>query len=277
VLGLDWLLTSGYNAALGLEAISGPDALQNPAMLQLAEILGITRVWDWRLVTWRADFAKAHRALDMLNVRYFLDTPASPEGPLPGVKHLGTFDLDVLESETAWPRAFFTDAVGSYANDHELRALVEGGDGRPFAAMTPEQRAQLPFAGKDLSARVVNRARNYRLTNNTTSFEIDAPTAGLAVLMEANMPGDIQVYVDGQPATCMTVDHAFRGVLIEKPGRHVVRFGYWPTVLGSALWLGALGLVCLCLTAWMLCRSPRRVRGTVPAEEGVRECMPISP
>ncbi len=272
VLGLDWEMTPGFNTALGLETISGPDALLDPAMLELTAALGIPRIYDWRLAVSARGFEKLHRSLDFLNVRYLLQEPGQPA--LPGTRSVGTFDMNVSESETAWPRAFFTDAVTAYADLGEFNRLVQQGDGRPFAAMPPDLRAHLSLPEKDFAQRIVAKAGNYRLTNNTTSFEIDAPSAGLATLMEANAPGEIQAFVDGQPVPCLTVDHVFRGVLIEKPGQHVVKFAYWPRALGPALWIAGVGLAALAASGWLMFRRLAIVPvvGTLPADASVREC-----
>jgi hypothetical protein len=247
----------------------------NPRMIALVDALGIPRVDGWRIGVHHYQFEALHRSLDMLNVRYLLSSPDKPE--LPGTRLLGKFDLVLEESETAWPRAFFTDAVGAFPDVVTLGKMVRGGDGRPFAAMPPAAQARLPVSlRRELGGQTVVPAGNYRLTNNTTTFEIDAPTPGLAVLMEANVPGDILAFVDGQPAECLTVDHVFRGVVIDRPGRHVIHFRYWPAVLGPALSLSAVGLVCLLLSAWVLWRTRRTRRttaGTAPEKAPVDDFL----
>ena len=82
----------------------------NPAIRDLTTALNLRLIWGWRLLISRADFARSHRALDMLGVRFFLDKPGGGTQS-PGVRLVNTSDFDVLESDSAWPRAFFTDAV----------------------------------------------------------------------------------------------------------------------------------------------------------------------
>ena len=240
-LGLAWTMVPGFNTVLGLESISGPDALMDPTMLQLVEALHIPRKDQWWLVVSVQAYPAAHRGLDFLNVRYLLGDLANsaPEG----VRKVSSSDLDVFESDTAWPRAFFTDTVMPYRGVEDFVHQIETGDGRPFAGMAPEVRSKLPLPAKDLAQRVVAKASNYRLTNNTTTFEIDALSPGVAVLSEYDPAGDIRAYVDGQSVPCLLTNEVFRGVYINKPGHHVVKFAYWPHVLGPALWVGALGLV----------------------------------
>lgn len=259
VFGLGGIMVPGFNAALGFETISGPDALMNPAMLRLVDTLGFKRIADWRVMVKPENFASMHRALDMLNVRYIFDAPGKESSAIPGTKVIGASDLTVFESETAWPRAFFTDTIVPYNGGEEFRRLVEEGDGRPFAAQPAPLQAKMPLPARNPAQRVVQPARNYRLTNNTTSFEIDAPTAGVAVLMEANVEDDILAYVDNEPTPCLPINHAFRGVLLPKPGHHVVKFEYWPEVLDRALNLALVGLVALALAFWCWWRAGRTV------------------
>lgn len=275
VFGLDWTMTPGFSAALNVETLSGPDPLMNPAMIDLAAALGITRAYLWRLFVPTVDYARMRRALDFLNVRYLLNDVGEPEPA--NVRQVGSFDLNVYESETVWPRAFFTDTVGSFQNVQDFAHQIETGDGRPFAAMPPDLRDRLPLPPKDSRQRVVTRAENYHLTNNTTSFEIDAPSPGVAVLSETDSTGDILAYVDGKPEPCLRTNFAFRGVYIEKPGRHVVKFAYWPRLLGATLWAAAVGLAALFASVWLWFRMGRTRTGTVPAKTGSPTCLTNSP
>jgi len=272
VVGLDWLMTPGFNTVLGLETISGPDPLQNPAVRDLATALGLPQMWFWKLAIWHKDFAKTHRALDMLGVRYLLDKPGQGAS-LPDTKLLGTTDLDVVESPTAWPRAFFTDAAVAYSSLAEIRELVEQGDGRPFAALLPKAREQLPLPARDLATRTIVPAHDYRLTQNTTAFQIDAPSPGLAVLGEAWLPNDLEAFVDGKPAQVWRVDHAFRGVYLDQAGTHTVLFRYRPAVLDLALGVAGVGLAAAAFTLWLLLRRRPALSGTIPAESIVKECL----
>lgn len=276
VIGLDMELVPGFSTMLDFETISGPDALMNPAMIELTSALGLKRIWDWRIRVKAEEFASAHRALDMLNVRYLLAAPSLGGTALPGTKMLSASDLVVLENPTAWPRAFFTDAVAAYNSGEELRRLVDEGDGRPFAAQPGPLRARMPLPARDFAGRVVTPAHHYRLTTNTTTFEIDAPSEGVAVLSEANVPNDIVAYVDDEPALCLPINHAFRGVLIKKPGHHVVKFEYWPAVLDPALNLAIVGLLALTLSLWWWRRAGRTAANASNTEPVSSQCEPAA-
>lgn len=258
VFGLDWVFTPGFSIVPGLETTSGPDPLLNPKMIELCDTLGVPRVNAWHHAMSTDSYKLIRRELDFLNVRYLLNSVGEPHPD--GARLLGSYDLNLYESDTAWPRAFFTDAAYSSPNAQVLAAMIDKGDGRPFAAFPPDTLRAIALPPKDLAERVINKAQNYRLTSNTTSFEIDAPSRGVAVLMEANDREDVQAFVDDHPAPSLTVNHVFRGVAIESPGHHRVRFAYWPRALGPALVMGALGLLGLLasIVIWFRLRSSER-------------------
>jgi uncharacterized membrane protein YfhO len=67
----------------------------------------------------------------------------------------------------------------------------------------------------------------------------------VAVLTEAFYPDDFKVTVDGRPADYFRVNHAFKGVRIDRAGRHEITFAYWPEHFTLALELAAAGLLLL--------------------------------
>jgi uncharacterized membrane protein YfhO len=109
-------------------------------------------------------------------------------------------------------------------------------------------------------------ARDYRLTNNTTTFTINAPAPGVAVLTEAYVPGDFRVTLNGAPVDYFRVNHAFRGVRIRGPGKYVVSYSYWPRHFTLSLVMAAIGS--LILIAWMITtfRRPRTSTNLAGAE-----------
>ena len=268
VIGLQTNLFPTYNVALRWESLYGVDALRNRYYLDLAGAFGLTRVGKWDEGTPEESVAALLPAHDLLNVtRYLADHHGGPH-PLPGLQPLAQLDLDVYASPTAWPRAFFTDRLGSYAQVADFVGLVRGGDGRPFAAVQNGE-ANTPALPTSPTGRVVRPARDYHLTANTTSFVIDAPGPGIAVLTEAFYPGDFRVTVDGEPATYFRVNHAFRGVAIDGAGRHEIRFSYWPEYFTAALLLGAVGLLALVGGgAWLWFQAPKPSRLTTAATPG---------
>jgi hypothetical protein len=251
IIGLENNLFPTYNAALLWESLYGVDAVRNGYYLDFTAALHMGRVWQWDGGTDEKDAITLQPVHDLLNVTHYLADHTSPPHQIPRLQLLGQYDLDVYASPTAWPRAFFTDRLVAYDKLLDFVTLVHTGDGRPFASFQAGE-ANIPAMPSDLATRTVRAASAYRLTANTTSFVVDAPGPGVAVLTETFYPDDFKVTVDGRPAGYFRVNQAFKGVSIEQAGRHEIVFTYWPAHFTLALILAAAGLVlALAGAAWL--------------------------
>ncbi|MEO5958549.1 MAG: hypothetical protein ABIZ49_13010, partial [Opitutaceae bacterium] len=246
-VGFGHKLYPGYNQALLLESLFGTDPLHNRHYFELDQAFGINRITNHDAGTAEESVASDRRPYDFLNVRYYLAEPEGVPAQDSGLRVAGRFDLAVYESPECWPRAFFTDALAHYSDARAFAALVRGGDGPPFAAM---QEVDLPRAGeaaaaliaRPFSSRTVKPASGYRLTTNTTSFDVESTGPGLVVLQETFLRKDFRVVVNGEPKDCLRVNHAFKGVYVPAAGKYHVSFEYRPADFSLALLLGAIGL-----------------------------------
>ena len=107
----------------------------NPYYRELMDASGIEKVWDWRYMLHEKDLKAAHPILDLLNVRYYLDYPAGDRAPAAQLTPVLSADMEVFESPTYWPRAFFTDGVILCDDAAQFCSRVREGDGRPLAAL----------------------------------------------------------------------------------------------------------------------------------------------
>jgi hypothetical protein len=266
VAGLGGVLVPGFNAVPGLEHFSGADALLSPWQRELAEKTGMPLAWGWRWLLPRDGFPRAKVFGDFWNIRWYLGTPSEQPRTVQGLKFVRTLDLDIYASPTAWPRAFFTNQLAECASLDNFVTLLGAADGRPFAADVPKMAVNVPPAKPDaLEGRTIIAAGEYRLTSNSTSFTINAPTPGIAVLGESYEPGNWRVTLDGRPVDCFRVNYAFMGVALSEPGVHKLRFVYWPRVLTPALWMALAGLLLAAGTAYF------GMRRRDPAEEAAPE------
>jgi hypothetical protein len=245
--GLGYNFTPGYGAAVGLEQIDSADPVLNPYYRNLIDTFGIKLLFGSTDVGVIGDDLGSNvPLLDMLNVRYYLGS--APKVDLaPAVKRIAALDLDVYESGSVWPRAFFTDRLTGYGSERDFVSSLKHGDGRPFAAIPNpelERHDELRQFVKDSSPlrnRQIIAATNYALTTNTTSFTVTASGPGIVVLTEPYISDDFQVTMNGKPAPYFRVNSAFRGVSLPAAGEYRFSFGYWPRHLTLALWLSALG------------------------------------
>jgi hypothetical protein len=247
-------LYPSYNTALRWEGLYGVDALRSREYQELAVEFGMQRVWNWN---WRNDPEHAPTLVpihDLLNARIYIADHAEPARQYQGLNLVAQTDLDIYTSPTAWPRAFFTDHLGTYPTQRDFAQQILMGDRRPFAAVQVSQPG-VPKLSSELANRTVRPATDYRLTSNNTSFVVEATGPGVVVLTETFYLDDFKVTVDGKPTPYFRVNHAFKGVAIESAGRHEITFAYWPQYFTIALQLCAIGVIVLITGFCWLWRS----------------------
>lgn len=268
-VGLGSNLFPGWTAAYGIETTHGPDALMSPWYRELTAVLpGLQRIWDWRLYVEPKDLPSARRSFDALNVRYYVDRAGAPAAEPLGLRTVTRADLTIHESSTAWPRAFFTDRVLVYDDVAEFGHVVATGDGRPFAAVQrKDMRDHPPLAalwGK-FEDRAILPGQDYHLTENDTTFQVNATGPGVVVLHEAWWPGDFRAYVNGRKVPIIRLNHAFKGVAVPGAGEYEIAFRYVPRGWYRNLILSAIGGLLLLSTLVGLWYANRRSRTRLDA------------
>ena len=153
-------------------------------------------------------------------------------------------DMKIWERRTPWPRAFFVDDVAFYRTN-ELADFVRNANGVPFAAVRSDKTM------KPKTNREVVEGKDYSLTSNSTSFQIEAPSSGMVVLSETHIPEDIHVTVNGEPRDVIFVNHAFRGVYIDEPGHYTVSFLYQPRAWYMSWFLSVVGFMLLAFLVYL--------------------------
>ena len=254
---------AGWTSAYGLEAVNSPDALMNKWCHELIESAQIPRPWAWDLSVAPEDLPKVRPFFDALNVRYYLDLRSDQAAMGRALKLVKTADLDVYESPTVWPRAFFTDRLELYDSPNDFVAALRAGDGRPFAAAQRSQLADdrsLASMPRGVAARTIAPATNYRLTENTTSFDIHANGPGVVVLNEVLWPGDFRVEVNGRKAPVLRVNHAFKGVQVDAAGDYRITFRCLPKNFPRNAAMCGIGAFLLIGSLFVTSRRPSRER-----------------
>jgi len=218
------------------------------------EASGVSRVWDWRYIVEPGEVAKLRPVFDLLNVRFYLGYRLGPARPGSELRQVDSSDMDVYESPTKWPRAFFTDGAAVYDELPQFCSWLKFGDGRPFVAVQHGDWVKLspvPRVQGDLAKRQVAEAENYHSTADTTSFTVTAPGPGFIVLTEAYERDNFQATLNGKRVPYIRVNHAFKGIYVDEAGTYEVSFSYWPKGLSATLLVSGLGIAVLALVLFL--------------------------
>ena len=271
VIGTGGNMFQGWTGVYGFEGISGPDALVNPLYREILAACQVPQDWNWRYVLDSVNIRTLRPILDFLGVKYYFDRRTDPAAAGPHMVPVLMADLDVYRSETVWPRAFFSNRVLPYEKPTALADHLRKGSA-PFASMERSEATDAglsPLFSADPAQQKVVPAHRYVLSTNSTTFVVDAPTSGLAVLHETYVPNDIRVTVNGKAAQAVRVNHAFRGVHLPTSGTYSITFTYWPEHMTLTLIAAAAALVLWVFACILAPRLPARWLG-VRAEFGKR-------
>ncbi len=256
VVGLQGSFFPGWTGVYDLEGVNGPDALVNPSMRELQTAMGIERIWDWRLMFTPDNLPAARPFLNLLNARYLLDDHTESAKLAGQLTPVASADLAVYRNDSAWPRAFFTNRVATYGTAADFAGLVRREGGRPLAAVQSGDRNLPALPVDDPADRTVTPAAQYRLTNNTTSFDVTTSGPGVIVLAEPWLKGDFRVTVNGRRVEYFRVNHAFKGIKVDAAGHYRVTVRYLPRNFLLALALCAAGFATAGAGWWWVRRHP---------------------
>jgi hypothetical protein len=206
---------------------------------------------------WEGTGGRSTRLYDLLGVRYVL---GSKEVTLDWSKFSLAFGgdptLNVYRNETALPRAFVVHQA-VVAADHEAAwQIIHQAGFDPATSVVLEGGHPLdagPGSTEPDSAQVVH----YGL--NSLEIEVNSPAEGYLFLSDPFYPG-WQAKVDGEPATLLRANYAFRAVAVPA-GTHRVTMTFRPLS-----WLAGLGisaatvLILLVLASVSLARRRQRSR-----------------
>ena len=250
VVGMDWNFFGNYAAVYGLEDVRSCAPLSNPDFIRVvAKFPGMEMDNEWMIRV--MDPVAAQPLLSMLNVKYVLTHPSVnlQEGLV--FRLADRSDFAVLENQEVWPRAFFTDKiVASESNGEFIKQLLANGK-NPFIALTKRAIETQPGLQKLAVATkaTVSPATNYELLPNSTAFDVHAAAAGVVCLTEGQA-SDFTALANGAAKPVLTVNRAFKGIYLDKPGDYHVVFTYRPRHWRQsciAFWIAAGSVIVLVL------------------------------
>jgi hypothetical protein len=231
-IGLGYVLFPGTQALWDFEGIIGADAIEGPWLRELGTAGGMFgHPWIWLSLFDEHDLTSKAGLLDLFGVRIVFADPGHLSRPWRELPLAAPDRVRVIERPSAWPRAFFANALQVYDQPDDLIQML-GRTRQPFAAIQ-----SVDAQASELASQLIGEpgetvpATHYRLTANTTTFDVTANGPGVAVVTEAYDSRDFLATLNGSPVPYFRVDHALKAITIPAAGTWTVRFEYRP-----ALW-----------------------------------------
>jgi hypothetical protein len=266
VVGEGWNFYGDYSAVYAIEDIRSCAPLSNPEFINLIRNFPGMNLPDasWKIEL--VDPVAAQPLLNLLNVKYVLGA-TNIAVPAAGFRLSDRSDFGVLENLDSWPRAFFSDRVISTSSNEEFTKYLLAHGKQPFIALSPETMERQPGLRplETTENTIVSPATNYQLLPNSTAFDIHAPTAGMVCLTEGRAK-DFTATANNEPKEVLTVNRAFKGVYLDKPGEYHIEFVYRPRywLLACAwFWISAGACVVLASMGFSRVHFERRAAKTL--------------
>jgi hypothetical protein len=259
VAGMGWIFHGNYSAVYGIEDIHSCAPLSNGEFISLIrKIPGVDfgGVGGWGINIQNP--VAAQPLLNMLDVKYLLAQPV----PMAEVKDGLDFrvtdrsDFLVVENLEVWPRAFFSDKIAANSTTEEFIQQLLASGKQPFVSLSGDEIKKQPGlqALENTKTATIVPATGYRLLANSTAFDVHAPSAGVVFLAEGQAR-DFTAKANGEPKEVLTVNRAFKGVYLDKPGDYHIEFIYRPrywllsctlfwTSLGGVIMLALMSRIC---------------------------------
>jgi hypothetical protein len=268
VVGLEFCFMGDYSAVYELEDIRSCAPLSNGEFINLIrDFPGMKLKENWGWLIQIDDPVRAQPLLNLLNVKYLLARPTFDFGGKLDFQLTDRSDFWVYENLQVWPRAFFANQVVSIAsNESFIKHLSENGQ-HPFIALTGEEIEKQPGLQQleTTNQATIFPATNYLLSVNSTEFDVHAPSAGVVCLTEGQAK-DFTAKANNEPKEVLTVNRAFKGIYLDKPGDYHIKFTYRPRYWHLActlFWISIGGVMMVALMSIIRIRCAAKKRNNL--------------
>ena len=269
VVGLEWNLMGDYSAVYELEDIRSCAPLSNGELINLIRNFpGMKLFGDWMIQV--TDPVQAQPLLNLLNVKYLLADPEMKMPPAFDGRVTERSDFMVMENLEVWPRAFYANQVVAIASNEEfIKYLVKNGR-RPFIASTKEEIEKQPGLQQleTTNQSIILAATNYLLSVNSTEFDVHAPAAGMVCLTEGQAK-NFTAKANNESKEVLTVNRAFKGIYLDKPGDYHIKFTYRPghwRLACALFWISIGGVIMTALMSIIRVKDAAK-RGNNPINQ----------
>jgi hypothetical protein len=255
-------LIGDYPAVYEIEGIRSCAPLSNREFINLIRnfpgVLFHNNKWMINVI----DPFQAQPLLNMLNVKYLLADPSTKFEGDTNFNIIDRSDFLVVENLQVWPRAFFSNQIIPISSTKEfIKQLLENAE-RPFVAISNKEIEKQPDIRRLETTRttIISPATNYQLLPNSTAFDIHASSAGVVCLTEEQAK-DFTAKANNEPKEVLTVNRAFKGIYLDKPGDYHIEFIYRPRYYKLActlFWISAVSAILLATTIVFRAKARRK-------------------
>jgi len=246
VVGEGSVLFPGFNIRLGLEGIVPVDAVRSKNYEKLLTLIDYPDPgwgWGWIHLIRSDQISSRSASLNLLGIGYIVSEVGTK---MPSdMKLVHSSDLDVWQRQAVWPRAFFVNNIIEVHKPSDILDALADKSHTPFATVETQFIPQRAI-NNNVPYQVVP-AGEYKLTNNSTRFSVEASGPGIIVLGETYYPGDFVATVNGENVDYIRVNEASKGIWVNKAGKYDVSFTYRPERLNQAISICLIGLALLLL------------------------------
>ncbi len=254
VVGLQRCFMGDYASVYELEDIRSCAPLSNGEFVNvISNFPGMELKENWVISV--VNPALAQPLLNMLNVKFLLTWRDVQLKEHYDYRIIDRSDFGVLENVAVWPRAFFASQVVAIDSTGAFIKHLVANARNPFVALNTavveSQPGLSPLATTNPPA--ITPGTNYLLSVNSTEFDIHAPSSGVVCLTEGQAKNFI-ASANGRVKPVLTVNRAFKGIYLDKPGDYHIKFSYRPSHWRLAcvcFWMSMAAIVALGTAAFI--------------------------
>lgn len=180
--------------------------------------------------------------LNFLGVKYILDKQSLESGQktFPQEQFVLKTSLDtwnIYENKNALPRAFLTNTFDFYTTPQEFSNKFFKSTNNRLVLLKSTNQNKKYVQDINTSTTQTGSVSVRKYLSNEVQLQSDASQTSILVLSDTNYPG-WNVYIDSEIAPLLTVNYAFRGVVVPE-GDHIIVFKYEP----ESFYWGAIGSI----------------------------------
>jgi hypothetical protein len=230
------LMATNVNMIYEVPGIAGYEPSMGRRTAELLRMAGLSRFYDFGLVSKKQPRLEDLRLLSLLNVRYIVSKhPIEDPGIAGALEEISREPIAIYRNPKALPRAFVAErAVVAKSPDHALALMRVSSIDLGETVILERTPAPLP-ASHPIEPELEARAEITDYRPGAVRVTVETPRHGFLVFSETYLSG-WRATIDGETSAVLRGDYALIAVQVPS-GRHEVELRYRPRrlILGAFL------------------------------------------